>query len=70
MIGIEKPGVKSAQEPVDEKQEKDLANTENISGALDCRWTRFPGLAPWAIVFRPSGTVRSLNTYRLVRADR
>ena len=32
MIGIEKPGVKSAQEPVDEKQEKDLANTENISG--------------------------------------
>ena len=32
MIDIEKPGVKSAQEPVDEKQEKDLANTENISG--------------------------------------
>ncbi len=34
MIDIEKPGVKSAQEPVDEKQEKDLANTENISGLI------------------------------------
>ncbi len=32
MIDIEKPAVNSAREPVDEKQEKDLANTENISG--------------------------------------
>ena len=31
MIDIEKPDVKSAQETVDEKQEKELANTENIS---------------------------------------
>ena len=30
LADIEKPGVKSAQEPVDEKQEKELANTENI----------------------------------------
>ena len=30
MIDIEKPAVKSVQEPVDEKQEKELANTENI----------------------------------------
>jgi len=32
MIDREKPGVKSAQEPAHEKQEKELANTENISG--------------------------------------
>ena len=33
MIDIEKPRVKSTLEPVDEKQEKDLASTENIFGA-------------------------------------
>jgi len=32
MIDIQKQTVKFAQEPVDEKQEKELANPENISG--------------------------------------
>jgi hypothetical protein len=32
LADIEKPAVKSVQEPVDEKQEKELANTENIFG--------------------------------------
>ncbi|MFQ5705747.1 MAG: hypothetical protein ACE5HT_17245 [Gemmatimonadales bacterium] len=35
MIDIEKPAVKSVQEPVDEKQEKELANPENISGKVE-----------------------------------
>jgi len=35
MIDIQKPTVKFAQEPVDEKQEKELANTENIFGFSD-----------------------------------
>jgi hypothetical protein len=30
MIDVEKPGVKSAQEPVNENRKKELANTENI----------------------------------------
>ncbi len=32
MIDIEKPGVKSAQEPVNENRKKEFPNTENISG--------------------------------------
>ncbi|MCH9033635.1 MAG: hypothetical protein IID42_03925 [Planctomycetes bacterium] len=50
MIEIEKPGVKSAQEPAREKQEKELANTENISGAgllqLDVAQAATPNPSP------------------------
>ncbi len=35
MIDIEQAAVKSAQEPAHEKQEKDLADTENIFARSD-----------------------------------
>ena len=45
MIDVEKPAVKSDQETVDEKQEKELASTENISvPARDATPAGTPGL--------------------------
>ncbi len=52
MIDIEKPRVKSALEPVDEKQEKDLASTENIFGV---KWE-----SPTLVVGRDPGRVAHL----------
>ncbi len=57
MIDVEKPGVKSAQEPVNENRKKELANTENISGARASRLSLFHGLAPVAKGLDPSGVV-------------